>query len=72
LKGFLTGDETQVPYQQLALDLGTTEGALKVSVHRLRRRFRELLREEISQTISNPDEVQDEIRYLIGILATPM
>jgi RNA polymerase sigma factor (sigma-70 family) len=71
LKGFLTGDETRIPYQQLALDLGTTEGALKVSVHRLRRRFRDVLREEISQTISEPDEVQDEIRYLITILATP-
>jgi RNA polymerase sigma-70 factor (ECF subfamily) len=59
-------------YRQLANDLGTTEGALKVSIHRLRRRFREILREEISNTISDPGEVQEEIRYLMTIVATPL
>jgi len=72
LKSFLVGDEARIPYRQLANELGTTEGALKVSVHRLRRRFREILREEISHTVSDPGEVQDEIRYLMGIVATPL
>jgi RNA polymerase sigma-70 factor (ECF subfamily) len=72
LKSFLVGDEARIPYRQLANDLGTTEGALKVSVHRLRRRFREILREEISHTVSDPAEVQDEIRYLLAIVATPL
>ena len=72
LKGFLIGDEARIPYRQLADDLGTTEGALKVSVHRLRRRFREVLREKISHTVSDAAEVQEEIRYLMAIVATPL
>jgi RNA polymerase sigma-70 factor (ECF subfamily) len=72
LKGFLIGDESRIPYHQLADDLGTTEGALKVAIHRLRRRFRDALREEISQTVSDPAEVQEEIRYLMAIVATPL
>ena len=72
LKGFLVGDEVRIPYRQLANDLHTTEGALKVAVHRLRRRFREILREEIAHTVSDPAEVQEEIRYLMAIVATPL
>jgi RNA polymerase sigma-70 factor (ECF subfamily) len=68
LKPFLIGAEARTPYGQLAKELGTTEGALKVAVHRLRRRFRELLRDEISHTVSDPAEVQEEIRYLISVL----
>ena len=41
-----------------------TEGAVKVAVHRLRRRYRQLLREEIAQTVASPEEIDDEIRYL--------
>jgi RNA polymerase sigma-70 factor (ECF subfamily) len=72
LKGFLVGDETHIPYRQLATDLGTTEGAVKVSVHRLRLRFREILRDEISHTVSDPAEIQEEIRYLMTIVAAPV
>ena len=72
LKGFLVGDEARIPYRQVALDLGTTEGALKVSIHRLRRRFREALREEISHTVSDPAEIQEEIRYLMAIVSNPL
>jgi RNA polymerase sigma-70 factor (ECF subfamily) len=68
LKVFLTGDEIGIPYRQLATELGTTEGALKVAVHRLRRRFREVLREQISHTVSDPQEIQDEIRYLMSVV----
>jgi DNA-directed RNA polymerase specialized sigma24 family protein len=60
LKDFLIGDEARIPHRQLARELGTSEGALKVAIHRLRRRFREVLREEISHTVSDPDDVQEE------------
>jgi RNA polymerase sigma-70 factor (ECF subfamily) len=40
-----------------------------VAVHRLRRRYRCLLREEIAQTVSGPDEIEEEVRYLLGVLS---
>lgn len=67
LKGALTGEGT-VPYAEIAKETGTTEGALKVAVHRLRRRFGDLLREEIGHTVETPGEVEDEIRYLFAAL----
>ena len=45
-----------------------TEGAVRVAVHRLRRRYRELLREEIADTVSSPEEIDEEIRYLFSCL----
>jgi RNA polymerase sigma-70 factor (ECF subfamily) len=45
-----------------------TEGAVKVAVHRLRRRYRELLQEEISHTVASPEEIKEEIRYLFACL----
>ena len=63
LSGHLTGEET--PYDRLAADLGMTEGALRVAVHRLRRRLGALLRAEVSQTVADPDEVKAEIRNLV-------
>jgi len=68
MKPFLAGVETSTPYSELAGELNTTEGALKVAVHRLRLRFREILRDEIAQTVAHSDEVQEEIRYLVSIL----
>lgn len=65
LKGFLTGDSADVSYQAVAQTLGTTEGAVKVAVHRLRRRFRDLLAEEVETTVANQHDVEDEIRYLL-------
>lgn len=65
LKGFLTGDATGVSYDSLAKVLGSTEGATKVAVHRLRRRFRDLLFEEIGATVADPGDVEDEIRHLL-------
>jgi DNA-directed RNA polymerase specialized sigma24 family protein len=56
------------PYAELGARLGMSEGAVKVAVHRLRRRYRELLREEIAQTVAGPDEVEDEIRHLLACL----
>jgi len=64
LKTYLTGDEPQLSYAQTASELGMSEGAVKVAVHRLRRQFRDLLRDEIAQTVSSPAEIDDELRHL--------
>lgn len=66
LKGFLMGDEARIPYAELAKDFATTENALKVSIHRMRRRFKDVLRDEISHTVADPAEIQEEIRYLLS------
>ena len=68
LKGLIVGDDPGVGYRTLAQELNTTEGALKVAVHRLRRRFRELLRAEIAQTVADPREVGDELRDLFAAI----
>ena len=64
LKTYLTGDQPQLTYAQTASALGLSEGAAKVAVHRLRRRFRDLVRDEIAQTVSSPEEIEDELRHL--------
>ena len=64
LKTYLIGDQPQLNYAQNASELGMSEGAIKVAVHRLRRRFQDLIRDEISQTVSSPEEVEDELRHL--------
>jgi RNA polymerase sigma-70 factor (ECF subfamily) len=68
LKGYLTAEETELSYREAAASLGLSEGAVKVAVHRLRRRFRLLLREEIAQTVATPEDVEDEIDYLFRAL----
>jgi RNA polymerase sigma-70 factor (ECF subfamily) len=55
-------------YATTAVRLGMSEGAVKVAVHRLRRRYRELLQEEIRHTVASPEEIEDEIRYLFTCL----
>ena len=64
LKVFLTGETPSVGYAEIGSQLETSEGAVKVAVHRLRRRFRTLLQDEIAQTVSSPDEVDEEMRHL--------
>ena len=66
LKTFLTGDRPAVAYAELATSLGTTEGALKMAVSRMRQRYAELLRQEIANTVSSPDEIEDELRALMA------
>jgi len=68
LQGFLTGDRDLLPYAEIAASLDMTEGAVKVAVHRLRGRYRTLLRAEIAQTVADPAEVDDEIRQLFAAL----
>ena len=65
LKGFLTGDSATVRYIDVARPLGMTEGAVKVAVHRLRRHFREMLVQEIAETVSSPADIDAEIEYLL-------
>lgn len=67
LKGHLTGGQA-IGYATTAAGLGMTEGAVRVAAHRLRRRYRKLLREEIAQTVASSDEVEEEIRYLFTCL----
>lgn len=69
LKPSLTGDEHQLSYASTANALGMSEGAVKVAVHRLRRRFRDIVRDEISQTVSGAGEIEDELRHLWSAVA---
>jgi len=70
LRGHLTGDDDAIPYRDLAREMKMTEGAVKVAVHRLRQRFHDALREEISMTVAHPEDIGDEIRYLMSALRT--
>jgi RNA polymerase sigma factor (sigma-70 family) len=64
LKPFLMVGKSAIPYDQAAAALDLTEAAVRVAVHRLRRRYRELLREEIGQTLSDPSQADEELRSL--------
>lgn len=66
LKIYLGGSRQNVPYQEIADRLEMTEGAVKVAVHRLRRRCRDVLRSEIAQTVADPAEIEDELRSLFA------
>jgi RNA polymerase sigma-70 factor (ECF subfamily) len=68
LKGFLIGEHAGATYSDVATRLGSTEAAVKMAAHRIRRRYRELLREEIAETVSGPEEVEDEILKLFATL----
>jgi RNA polymerase sigma-70 factor (ECF subfamily) len=67
LKVFLLG-HSGTPYAALAREMNTSEGALKVAVHRLRKRYRELFRQEIADTVADPTEVESEMRFLAAAL----
>lgn len=69
LKAFLMADKARVPYADAAAKVGVTESAIRVAVHRLRKRYRELLRREIQQTISNPAQVEEELQALFSAFA---
>lgn len=67
-KGFLTVGSAAIPYGEAAEQLGVDEGALRVAVHRLRKRYRALLREEIAQTLEDSAQVDEELRSLRAAL----
>jgi len=69
LKPSLIHSREKRPYDQLAAELGTTVGSVKVAVFRLRRRYRQRLLEEIAHTVTSPGEVQSELRHLFQVLA---
>lgn len=68
VRSAIAGDGPEDSYAALAGELGLSVGALKVAVHRLRRRHAELLREEVAQTVADPAAVDEEIRYLLRAL----
>jgi RNA polymerase sigma factor (sigma-70 family) len=68
LKVFLLG-QSDAPYAALAIEMNTSEGALKVAIHRLRKRYRDLFRQEIADTVADPAEVESELRYLAAVLS---
>ena len=68
LKVFVWGEKCALSYAEMATQLRMTEGAVKVAVHRLRQRYGELLRTEVSQTVTTPAEVNEELRYLVLVM----
>jgi RNA polymerase sigma-70 factor (ECF subfamily) len=70
LEPHLWGDETSTPYANIGGALNMTVVAVRVTLHRLRQRFQELLRKEIADTLENPGEVEDELRELRRALAS--
>jgi len=68
LQPVLADDRPSCSYRELATRLAISEGAVKVEVHRLRHRFGAALRAEIGTTVADPEEVEDELRYLLAVL----
>jgi RNA polymerase sigma-70 factor (ECF subfamily) len=69
LKRFLTADKSAIAYAVIARDLSMTEGAARVAVHRLRRRFRDIFREETAHTVAAAEDVNEELRHLLSAMA---
>src|SRR4029077_6054668 len=70
LSPHLTDERDEVSYAKLSAELGIGDTAVKKQLHNMRQRYRSLLRAEVSQTVENPADVDDEIRYLCASLAT--
>jgi RNA polymerase sigma factor (sigma-70 family) len=68
LRAFLSDDSQTRTQAEIAAEMGINEGAVKQAVHRMRQRYRDLLREEIAQTVGTVGDVEDELRYLISAL----
>jgi DNA-directed RNA polymerase specialized sigma24 family protein len=68
LEPFLTGRNGDTSHRDVATQLHTSEGAVKTAVYRLRQRFGRLLREEIAETVANPDQVDDEVKHLLHVV----
>jgi RNA polymerase sigma factor (sigma-70 family) len=70
LKVGIWGEKNNASHAEIAEDLGMTEGAVKMTVHRLRQRYRDQLRQEIAHTVSSPEEVDEELRHLMDVVAS--
>jgi RNA polymerase sigma-70 factor (ECF subfamily) len=68
LQPHLTGQQPRVPFQQVALALDMTETAVRGAMYRLRQRYGQLIREEVAETIAEPDGVDDEVRHLLAVI----
>lgn len=69
LKDYLTGDERESTYAELGVRLELSENAVKQAVHRLRRRYRQLFREEVARTVAEPGDVEDEMQQILAVLS---
>ncbi len=69
LKLFLEGEASSGEYAVIAAGLGMSANAIAVSVHRLRQRYRELVRIEVANTVGSPNEIEEEMRYMFSVLA---
>jgi RNA polymerase sigma-70 factor (ECF subfamily) len=65
----LTAERGSIAYPEIAAALGLSEGATRVALHRLRRRFRGVFRQAIAETVSTPEEVESELRLVLEILS---
>jgi hypothetical protein len=70
LRVYLVGEQGGPSHGKAAEELGMTAGAVKVAVHRMRQRYRELLREEIAHTVEGPEQIDEEIRQLFAALSS--
>jgi DNA-directed RNA polymerase specialized sigma24 family protein len=68
LELFLNNDSDDLRYEQVATRMGVSAGALRMSVLRMRRRYRALLHAEIAETVTSPEEINEEIRFLMSRL----
>jgi RNA polymerase sigma-70 factor (ECF subfamily) len=66
---YLSSERGEIPYEELAVALGTSEATARQAVHRLRKRFRQAFRDEIANTVDDPGQIEDEIRHLLSALS---
>lgn len=69
LKPHLTAERGQIPYVEIASQMQTSEGAVRVALHRLRKRFREVFRDGVADTVAAPEELEAEIRHVLEVLS---
>jgi len=69
LKEFLIGSSVLPSYDEASLRMGLPRATVKTHVHRLRQRYREIVRREVARTVSSPQEIEEELRYLCKALA---
>jgi DNA-directed RNA polymerase specialized sigma24 family protein len=70
LKGFVSGERSQASYADVAIQASLSVSALKSAIFRLRRRYHELVREEVLQTLADPGELKDELRHLLSLFSS--
>jgi RNA polymerase sigma factor (sigma-70 family) len=70
LRVYLTAEAGVIPYRDVAVQLEMTEGAVKMAVHRLRSRYRDLLREKVAQTVAAQEQIDEEIHELLAVLSS--